>query len=137
MEKDQNEFIGDIKGIGFSPEQEQKIKEKIWVQKENEKLKQSDLDYKLVSTNDYYFFKVISVIFVLGILFIGGYFLYLMKEDKFKSDLTQPINIDPSFNHSISNKYNIENPVSNQFNNTFQFNLNISEELIKRYCNQS
>lgn len=72
------------------------------------------------------------VVFVFIVIFImGGYLLYMVNKDKFKSEINQPINIEnkmnqtnqynfnPSINPSTQNDYTIQN-----FNNYTIINNN-------------
>ena len=118
-----------IKGFLNAGEREKSYDDKIkdW----NEKAK----THKIISHKQEIFYRIMIIGFFLLLLVT----VYLIYEDRFKSEVTTTIN--PLFNATVNtdNKYDFNPTTENKYtnNNNFNFTFNIDEELIKSLCNTS
>lgn len=80
---------------------------------------------KIVNSREYSFYKIFSAICLLSILVGVGYFLYLVNEDKFKSNIFFEPKIENPVNVQTNNTYN------NDYENSFYNNATIVIEEFK------
>jgi hypothetical protein len=124
-----NDFSGEINGFGPIKSVEE------WKEQTNKILEKREEPYKVVNSNSFLFFKIFSVILMIGLFVLGGYFLYYINQGKLQSNVNvdQPITINPTVNSTteIDNEYKHYNTN----NNTFSFSFNLDAEMIRRYCN--
>jgi len=81
--------------------------------------------------------KIVSIIVLLSILAFGVSLLYLADNNKFKSEINQPIEIVPIVNSTNQNNYESSSKTENKYQNNFTFKIDIDKELIERFCNNS
>jgi len=91
--------------------------------------------YRIYKKKSFLFWKILSILSIIGFFAMGGMFLYYLSEGKLKPEINQPINIDPENN--INNEYNFNPSTQNEFKNNFSFSFNLDSELIKKYCNST
>ncbi len=128
-------FEGEINGFGYNKDKELE-KEKAWEDKYKRKLvPYSDYDNLVTAQKSLPVFKFFLSVAVIILLVIAGYFVYQVSQDKLKSSIDQPINVNNDINQTTNNNYTYNPNTQNTFYNNFTLQLN--SEAINRLCNQS
>src|SRR3972149_11479787 len=65
------------------------------------------------------FIAGVFIVGIIGSLIIGGYFVYYVGDDKFKSDVNQNVQLEPKINITSNTHNTYENKFDNKFMNNF------------------
>ncbi|MEK6935966.1 MAG: hypothetical protein AABW67_04195 [Nanoarchaeota archaeon] len=123
-----NSIEGNINGFGYKkPDIES------WKEQSNKYLKQKDYPYIVVGNGNYIFLQIFTILFFIGILVLGIFFIYYTGQGKFQDINNQPINVTNDYDPTTNNAYDFK-PVSNFYNN---FTLKLDDATIIRLCNSS
>lgn len=103
-----NEFAGTIRREYKPLPESKEFPSDIYLPREQHKSRDSFI---------FTFLTMFVVVSMLCALFIGGYFVYYVKEEKLKSTNTQIVELEPSINTTVENEYDITSKIYNEFYN--------------------
>lgn len=93
--------------------------------------------YKLINKRNDLFWKVFGITGMLLIILITLIFSWLIYIDKLDGLVQSVANINNEYAFAplTNNQYN--HTIENNLENSFNFQFNLDDELIRRYCNES
>ncbi len=124
--KMENDFEGNVRGIGYDKDNifnklensNRNFEANDWKNKSNKSLESHHIPMQVIDNSKLTILKIFAILGIISLMASAVFFLILVKDGKFQSNLNQSINTQ--VNNTVNNQYDFSPLTSNQYS----FNIN-------------